>query len=242
MKLRPVKPLVSAHRGGHVVDGRGAAQRYRDAIALGVDFVEFDVRKTRDGVTIVCHDDCTVSGRLIRNFAYHELIDELGSEALTFDELLDVAAGKVGLHLDLKETGYEDEIVTAVLAKGPLDKLAITGGDDAITALKERFPHVHAGLSIGDELDGASPWRTLTLRFSEMFPRRRFERCHADFVAVHWQLGTLNVLRYCAANSIPAWVWTVDDERSIKRLLADHRVTTLVTNRPDIALRIRDSA
>jgi hypothetical protein len=33
VKLGPAKPLVSAHRGGHVVDGRRAAQRYRDAIA-----------------------------------------------------------------------------------------------------------------------------------------------------------------------------------------------------------------
>jgi glycerophosphoryl diester phosphodiesterase len=47
------------------------------------------------------------------------------------------------------------------------------------------------------------------------------------------------VLRYCKRARVPAWVWTVDDEPGIARFLADSRVTTLITNRPDIALMLR---
>jgi glycerophosphoryl diester phosphodiesterase len=231
--------LISAHRGGAAVDGVPAVDRYRQAIGLGVDFVEFDVRKTRDGTMVIYHDERTASGRDVAGLTYGELAEELGPEAMTLDELLDVAAGRVGLHLDLKETGYEAEVVRAVLDRCPVDRLVITSGDAAIRTIKEQFPHVRAGLSIGEEIDRLAPWMKLRLRLSELFPRARLERSHADFVAVHQQLAGLTVLAYCARRGIDAWVWTVDDERGIARFLADPRVTTLITNRPEIAMRLR---
>ncbi|HEV2029006.1 MAG TPA: glycerophosphodiester phosphodiesterase [Candidatus Dormibacteraeota bacterium] len=234
-----MKPLISAHQGGLQAEGVSAAERYRRAIGLGVDFIEFDVRRTRDGVTVVHHDDWTKSGRAIRDFAYRQLTDELGSEALTLDELLDVAAGHVGLHLDLKEPGYEAEIVQTMLDRCPVDEFVVTSGVEEIRTIKEAFPQVKAGLSIGDDLTGVAPWLKVRHRLRELLPRRRIERSRADFIAVHQDLAVLSALRYCERHRVPAWVWTVDDERSIARFLADRRVTTLITNRPDIALRLR---
>ncbi|MGH7762949.1 MAG: glycerophosphodiester phosphodiesterase [Candidatus Dormibacteraceae bacterium] len=235
-----MKPLISAHRGGAITAGQTAAQRYEHAVTLGADYVEFDVRKTKDGVSMICHDDCTVSGRPIRAFAYHDLTEELGGEALTFDDLLDVVAGRAGLQLDLKETGYEAEIVNRALAVSPA-ALVITGGDEVVRAVKEQFPRLRAGLSLGDELTGASPWKRLRVRLGEILPRRRLERCHADFVAVHHQLAALNVLHYCERHNVPAWVWTVDEEPAIARFIADDRVAALITNRPDVALKLRSA-
>jgi glycerophosphoryl diester phosphodiesterase len=233
-----MRHLVSAHRGGQVATGETAAERYRRAIELGVDFVEFDVRRTCDGVTVICHDDCTASGRVVREFAYSELTDELGAEAMTFDELLDVAAGRVGLHLDLKEPGYEVEVVRAALDRCPVARLVITSGEHEIRAIKQEYPEVRVGLSIGDDVRGLAPWLKLRMRLSELFPRARLERSRADFVAVHQQLADLSMLRYCASHGLPAWVWTVDDEPSMARYLADPRVSTLITNRPDLAMRL----
>ncbi|HEY1421184.1 MAG TPA: glycerophosphodiester phosphodiesterase [Candidatus Dormibacteraeota bacterium] len=236
-----MRPLISAHRGGTPSAGQSAADRYRQAIASGVDYVEFDVRKTGDGVAVICHDDCTRSGRPIRGLGSREVEEELGGEALTLDELLELAAGRVGLHLDLKETGYEAEIVNRVLAVCSLDQFVITSGDESVRAIKVQFPHVRVGLSLGDDLDGASPWARLRGRFGELFPRRRIEAGGADFVAVHHRLAELNVLRYCEKRGVPAWVWTVDDEFALQRFLADRRVAALITNRPEAALRIRSA-
>jgi glycerophosphoryl diester phosphodiesterase len=224
-----------------MVEGQSALDRYRHAIAQGVDYVEFDVRRTKDRVMVICHDDCTVSGRPVRDFVYGDLTAELGAEALTFDELLDLAAGRVGLHLDLKEPGYEAEVVDRALAVSPIDKLVITSGDDVVRSIKQEFPEVRAGLSLGDELKGAPPWVKLSVRLSEVFPGRRLERCRADFVAVQDQLAEINVLRHCARHGIPAWVWTVDEEAAMARFLADGRVAALITNRPEEALRLRSA-
>jgi glycerophosphoryl diester phosphodiesterase len=221
------------------MEGVSAADRYRQAIALGVDYVEVDVRRTRDGVTVIFHDDCTASGRAVRGIAYPDLADEIGPEALTLDELLDVAAGRVGLHLDLKEPGYETEIVETVLDRCAVDEFVITSGVEEIRTIKEAFPRVRGGLSIGDDLSGVAPWLKVRARLSELFPRRRIERSRADFIAVHQDLAALSALRYCEREHLPAWVWTVDDERSIARFIADPRITALITNRPDTAIRLR---
>jgi glycerophosphoryl diester phosphodiesterase len=47
---------VFAHRGLHVSERENTLASFRAAVALGVDGVEFDVRRTRDGVLVVHHD------------------------------------------------------------------------------------------------------------------------------------------------------------------------------------------
>ena len=150
-----------------------------------------------------------------------------------------IASGRVGLHLDLKEPGYEAEIVRMLLGRCSVDDFVITSGVEEIRAVKAAFPEVQAGLSMGDDLNRLASWLKVRERLREFFPRRFIERSRADFIAVHQDVAAFSALRYCERENIPAWVWTVDDERAIARFIADRRVTTLITNRPEIALQLR---
>ena len=235
-----MSPLISAHRGSCGVPGLPAAERYRRAIELGVDYVELDVRRTLDGLYVNYHDHVTPSGRPTAGLSYAALKDELGGELLLLDELFDVVAGRVGMHIDLKESGYEPEIMQMVLGRATVDRFVVTTGDvDSIRTIKDGFPTVRAGLTLGTDMKGAQAWVTLRERLAELFPGPRLKRSHADFVAAHEQLARLRLLRYCARRGLACWVWTVDEEREIARFMADERVTTLITNRPEIALRLR---
>jgi len=49
-------PEIFAHRGLHVVERENTIGAFEAAVALGVDGVELDVRRTRDGVLVVHHD------------------------------------------------------------------------------------------------------------------------------------------------------------------------------------------
>jgi glycerophosphoryl diester phosphodiesterase len=51
------KPLISAHRGGNTLAPENTLAAYEAAFALGVDFIEVDVRETKDGVFVANHDD-----------------------------------------------------------------------------------------------------------------------------------------------------------------------------------------
>jgi glycerophosphoryl diester phosphodiesterase len=235
-----VRPLISAHRGSCGIDGLPAAERYRHAIALGVDYVEIDARRSADGIHVTYHDDLTPSGHSTRDLTYAQLKDELGSELLTLEEVLDIAVGRTALHVDLKEDDFAVETVRVVLDRlTERDFVVTTGAALVIRRIKDQFPHVSAGLTLGRDVEGWLPWRILGVRLSELFPGPRLNRSHADFVAVHQQLARIRLLSYTGARSLPAWVWTVDEEIEMERFLADPRVTTLITNRPDLALRLR---
>ena len=134
-------PLISAHRGSCGVAGLPAAERYRRAIGLGVDYVELDVRRTADGRYVNYHDDVTPSGRRLGSLTFAGLKDELGPELLSLDELCDVVGGRAGLHVDLKEPGYEPDIIDAILARAAVDRFVVTTRDvESIRAIREQFP------------------------------------------------------------------------------------------------------
>ena len=234
--------MISAHRGSCGVPGLAAAESYDRAIGLGVDYVEIDVRRTADGVHVNYHDDVTPSDHAVRNRSFAELKAELGSELLTLDEILDLVAGRVGLHVDLKESGEEVEILRAILSRGREDEFVVTTGDvESVRTIKELFPTVRAGLTLGTDMRNAHAWATFRERMSELFPGARLKRSRADFVVAHQQLARIRLLGYCARRRLAAWVWTVDEEREIARFMADPRVTTLITNRPDVALRFKSA-
>jgi glycerophosphoryl diester phosphodiesterase len=234
--------MICAHRGSCGVAGLPAAERYGRAIALGVDFVELDVRRTADGLYVNYHDDLTPSGRPISGLKHADLKTEVGDEVLTLDEMLDLVTGRTGLHIDLKESRHEADIVRTVLDKSAGARVVFTTGDvNSLRIVKEQFPDVRAGLTLGTDMRNASAWKTAGERLSELFPDARLKLSHADFVAAHQQLARIRLLRYCARKRIEAWVWTVDEQVEIARFMADERVTTLITNRPDIAVKLRSA-
>jgi glycerophosphoryl diester phosphodiesterase len=169
--------------------------------------------------------------------SYAALEEELGDELLTVEQLVEIIDGKTGLHVDVKEEGYEADVVHVIQAGFKRSEVVFTSGDVPIRIIKDRFPDVRTGLSLGDDLQGAPPWRYVQVRLSEIFPGPRLRRSHADFAAVHERLARFSVLDYCARTGMPAWVWTVDEEAEIERFMRDPRVAVLITNRPDVAMR-----
>jgi len=55
--FNPDKFLVIAHRGGRSLGPESTLYTFRNAVKLGVDVLELDVRSTRDGQLIILHDD-----------------------------------------------------------------------------------------------------------------------------------------------------------------------------------------
>ncbi len=235
-----MRPLIDAHRGECGISGLPAAERYRRAIAMGVDFVEVDIRRSADGEFFSYHDDLSPSGRALRDLTSSAVGTELGAEVLKVGDLMRMLDGKVGMHVDVKEEGYEADVVRFIHEGCPPgSQVVFTSGEASVRTIKAVFPNVRAGLSLGNELEGASPWRYAQVRWGRRYPRRRLERSGADFTAVERRVARLRVLDYCAGVGMPAWVWTVNREEEIEQFMRDPRVAVLITDRPDVALRYR---
>ncbi|HEV3187410.1 MAG TPA: glycerophosphodiester phosphodiesterase [Acidimicrobiales bacterium] len=79
---------VFAHRGAHLSERENTLEAFREAIRLGVDGVELDVRRTADGVLVVHHDP------LIDGVALgHRQAGDLPSYVPTLDEAMEVLRG-----------------------------------------------------------------------------------------------------------------------------------------------------
>jgi glycerophosphoryl diester phosphodiesterase len=232
---------ISAHRGGseHAVAATYGA--YKDAASTGADYAEFDIRKTRDDVLVVYHDEhAGGAGPPVRDLPYEQLCDLLGYAIPRVEDVMQLLAGKVTGHLDLKETGYEAAVINLALDTfGPGNFVATSLEDASILRIKQGFPGVTAALSLGRDLADIPRATWASVRWSELLPLRRIRACRADWVAVNHKLARLGVLRLCSRSGIGAMVWTVDADDLIDQFLEDERVDVLITNRPGYAVRRR---
>lgn len=230
---------VSAHMGGGEHARPATYEAYESAPATGAEYVEFDIRRTGDGVLVV-HHDARARGRLLGDLSYASLCELAGYRVPLVRDAMRLAAPRAAGHLDLKETGYEAEVIAlAETELGAGNFIATTLEDVSVTAIKRQFPQVRTALSLGRDARGL-PWaRRAQVRASELFPLARIRASGADWVAVHHRLARLSVLRTCAEHGIGVMVWTVDSDRLMDALIADQRVDVLITNRPGRALRRR---
>jgi len=213
---------------------------YAHALNTGAEYVEFDIRRTGDGQHVVFHDDRTRQGEAVAALSYARLCWQAGYEVPRVVDVMWLIAGKALGHLDLKDTGAEEELVEMAEAILGADRFVVTTLEDvSVTVVKARFPGVPTALSLGRGLRSA-PWpRQVAVRHSELFPMARVQACGADWVAVNRQLARAGVVAQCHRAGIRTMVWTVDGDREIGRWLADPRVDVLITNRPEHAVRVR---
>jgi glycerophosphoryl diester phosphodiesterase len=214
---------------------------YMNTLARSAEYAEFDIRRTADNVLVVYHDGhAGRGGPLVADLEYRELCDRLHYVVPRVDEVMALLAGRLIGHLDLKETGYEQSVVSmATSILGPGNFVVTTLEDASVATIKRAFPGVRTALSLGRSLRGVPRRRWAAVRHSELFPLSRIRGCGADWVAVNYRLAQLGVARACHRNGIGIMVWTVDHDLLIDRFLADQRIDVLITNRPEHAARRR---
>ncbi|MUH34668.1 glycerophosphodiester phosphodiesterase [Zobellia amurskyensis] len=107
--------LVAAHRGAHMGNFENSIASAKQAIKLGVDIIEIDVKTTKDGHLILMHDssiDRTTTGNgkveeltlaEIRKYKLKAPYGRISEETVpTFEEFLKVTKGKIMIDVDMK--------------------------------------------------------------------------------------------------------------------------------------------
>ena len=232
---------ISAHNGGSEKAAPATYEAYNSSVAAGAEYVEFDIRRTADDILVVYHNARTgPAGRLVADLQYNELCENAAYNVPRVDDIIQLLAGKVMAHLDLKEIGYEEEVISlAREVLGPGNFIATTEEDVSITNIKRAFPDTTTALSVGRDAR-QFPWhRWPNIYYDDLFPLQRIRACGADWVATHHKLARLGVLKLCYRHGIGSIIWTVNSDALIDRFLSDQRVNILTTNRPQYASRRR---
>lgn len=238
--------LVSAHRGG-AGDDRGAENTlaaFEAAIALGCDYVEFDVRLTADGTPVVFHDDEVDDDAVLRSIACHRLEQFTGTAVVTLESVLELIRGRIGAHVDLKVPGHDVEVARQVVAALGVDRVVVTTAEDQSVRRLVRWSHREApGLLVGlsssprsTRLGRAGRWLAMA---EAAFPRTRMRRSRANLVVAHRSVARWSLRSYARRRGLPLLVWTVDHPADLARWMNDPDVWMVTTNHPERALAVR---
>lgn len=203
------KKLIVAHRGDSTRAHENTLDAFRYAIECGADMIEFDVRRTADGQLVV-HHDAEIAGRAIAEMEFREIAGVSAYPVALLSEVLDLAAGRIRMDVELKENGYEQEVVRQILDRRiDADGFAITSFSPA--ALDAVRGDARTGLLV----ENVSWEAALDL----------YERARVDFLAPDYRLVR-------DGSGVPLLPWTVNDAADIRRLLAMPDVFGVITDRP----------
>ncbi len=153
-RITPDRVRVAHHRGAGRYAPENTLESLRKALALGADYVEFDVRPTRDGAFVLLHDgslDRTTSGRgAVRERTAAEVaaLDAgswfgrpfAGTRVPTLDAFLGAAAPSgVGLYVDAKDIAPQ-ALVEALSRHGLTDRAVVYQGAAYLEKLRSIAP------------------------------------------------------------------------------------------------------
>ncbi|MGI8711920.1 MAG: glycerophosphodiester phosphodiesterase [Solirubrobacteraceae bacterium] len=219
-------PLVVAHRGAWDSSiPQNSLEAFEEAVTMGVDAIELDVRRTADGRLVVVHD-ARIGGRPVGKLEHEQLRARMKrGQAPGLEDVLEVTAGRIGVDVELKADGYVEQAMAIVNRRLAPDEYVVTSfRDSVLPAVKRAAPEARTGLLL-------RPGRLI----GEL--ERRVSAAEVDFLAPHARLARAGLLGWAAARELPSWVWTVNERRALRVQLEDPRVAAVITDRPRRALQ-----
>ena len=227
-------PIVG-HRGApFLVPPGNTLASLRQAIEAGAGMLEVDVRRTRDDVLILDHEnvhlldgqEVPLRDRSFTQWCRHG--GEWGEELTTLNDAFALATeASVGLMLDFKEPGTESLIARAIRHSGfPLDSLLVAGaGSTSRRILRSLDPRIPLSL-------------TLDIEQKHLITPSLLLDLDTEAVTWHHHLLTPELVDILHRRDKLVYAWTVDLSEDIRRMRHVCKVDGIISNSPDVVCKI----
>ena len=217
--------LKIGHRGARAYEPENTLRSFKRAIELGVDAVELDVRKTKDNEIVVIHnsdvDKTTDGSGSVSDFTLEEIkqfVTEKGEKVPTLEEVLEFVGKRVKILVELKETGFEEKVLSLICEKGLMENVIIVSFHEAaLRKVRELNDKVATGLIYVRHKNSIQA--ALALKAEYLLPLYRFTH-------------SANV-RKAHEKDLKVIVWTINKKEEV----AEYRkkgVDGIASDRPDI--------
>ena len=241
-KSSPLKPpkngkiYVVAHRGAHFEHKipENSLPAYQKAIDMGADFVEIDVRMTKDGHFVSMHNgnvnkyvvediDKDIKDMTLAEVKKLDIGSRIGPEwkgtqVPTFEEILDLCKGKIGIYLDLKQAPVKP-LIEILREKGMVHDVIWYADDDELEEIKRIEPECIIMPDPGPEKN-----------LPELI-----DRFHPDVIAAVWKYMSASFIKTC--HEAGAIVITDDKGPKTWQPMLDWGVDGIQTDRPEQLLK-----
>lgn len=250
------RPQIFAHRGGCDLGPENTIAAFDIGMSTGADGLELDVHLSADGIVVVHHDrtlDRTTNG-------------SGPVAARTADELARVDAGywfghggeypfrgrRIGVPT-LREvlaryrgvpTIIEIKVYTAAMGEAVADEIRRAGAADYVCVAGYGLASASAARAALPGMASSAAQAEVRLAVYRSILRcpvrsARYQTYQVPEFAEATRIVSPRFIRHAHAAGLKVQVWTVDEESDMRRLL-EWGVDGLISNRPDLAVRVRD--
>ena len=232
---------VLAHRGDSAHCPPNTLAAFRRAVEVQADGIECDLRVTKDGVMVICHDetiDATSTGTgKISEMDFQTLRKEdfgswfgpqyAGEKLPTLEEMLEIVKDLPYLNIEIKDFGVNkeeniDRFYDMLKKYGCFERTMVSCFDmDLLDDLKKRHPDVRIGF--------------LYVEKEQVLDVAKEHGC----TAIHPYLQRLEkeTVDKAVSQGLEVNIWTADSEEEIQKCI-DLGCTGIITDEPERALQI----
>jgi glycerophosphoryl diester phosphodiesterase len=218
------------HKGADAIAAGNTLDSFEAAVELGVDMIELDVLRAREGRLIVAHDS----------------EDALSRRPLDLNEALDAflypPLDQVEFDCDLKLPGREAELAGLLEGHGLLERAMVsTMEQSSLLKLRQLAPDLRLGWTFPKTRRDWTQygWAAPALAAGLAGLRRRFPKMLAerapeleiDATWVYHRIITPNLVRAAEEAGVELIAWTVDDPDRMRELIG-MGVNGICTNDP----------
>ncbi len=197
--------LVCAHRSYHKNAPENSLQSITNAIDANIDFVEIDVRTTKDKLLVLMHDDTinrvTTGKGLVKDYTYAELqaFDLKIGDSVTnqkiplLEDALKLAKGKVIPNLDLKAVDYKQLYNMLVKHNMQHEVISFIGKKQKVMEMLE-IDSLYAVLPISKTMDDMEFYYKNTKSSLQHFNDDTYTKAYMDWIHERDELVFINSL------------------------------------------------
>ena len=234
---------IFAHRGAAAYAPENTLSSFELALEQGADGIELDVHLSKDGRLVIMHDervDRTTNAKgYIKDYTLEELKSFDASNGMagfenakipTLEEVYGLFKGNEKLiNLEIKTDivvypGIVDKVLQAEAEFGLAGRMIYSSFNHyTICELLKKKPDAKVGLLYMSMI--VEPWS---------YAERLGAKClHPHFITL---ANTPNMAKECNERGLETNIWTVDEPFWMENL-AKMGVTSIITNKPDVAVK-----
>jgi glycerophosphoryl diester phosphodiesterase len=207
--------LFIGHRGTRVSFDENTMGAFKAAIKAGANYIEFDVRKSRDGKLIIFHDDTLdrmikKSGKIeevtlsrIKNLRTHKQKEKIPQ----LKEIIKKFKKRVNFMIELKSNGIQQKVIRIIKKENITTQSIISGRDyKRLIQLKEENPEIQICYNI-------TKGEGLTLQDFLSNNNRSIDISHFEMISLRSSLISQKFIDTCHGLGIRALAWDFIDLR-----------------------------
>ena len=223
-----LKKLIGGHRGSPKKAKENSIESFSAAILDGADFIEFDVRYSKDKKLIIHHDPA-LKGHILKEMNYDEIVklsENLGYRVPLLEDVLNLCRGKIKLDIEIKEPETTEETIEKTLLNfKPEDFITTSFHDSVLIKINNNFNGLKKGLLFDDFTKKDLRTRIINLKPDFVLPDCK----NFDF--------TVNSLIPALPFEIKAVYWNVNTPENMRKTLKNDLTKGIISDFPDIAVK-----